>query len=515
MTPSELVEAFKRAIRAQDGARVKELADDPVFANLSADDLNTILEDYSAYIQSKEVLDVFIAHPQLLQLSPLAIAEMLLAAIRLNHSKAIDSLLHHSKLILIPKRLIHPIIDEALEFGDRHLINLLWHRAPFDEALNLHLQGMIFCALRTHDREWLEQLFSHARYPEASYVLFREIFHWALQRKDKALIQLVIQHQKFNEEIEKSLLQEIFNTFLSREEQVKQMMDDFVLEQLMQHQDYVHFSHLLLTWMLEKTLEEHNFERFDQLKKHPQFNSLTAIELAELLLHVLPLKHQKIQEILVHHPAYEQISGDSLGLLLEQAVILNDRSAVEFISHHPHFDKIPDDAFKRVATLELESFQSPLRDDFLQNSAFNPKHRRMIDEAIRHNDSEVVNLFLNEPMLKHIVLEELIRYTTMDPYYVNPIIIRDILRQTIMTADHRLVAKLAQDALFDQHIHDLMLQSIQFDDDLLIEKIMLDPNLKTLFKQILKKTPVEGRQHLYKLFKEDTQKEITSWFEES
>lgn len=510
--PEEISAAIKRTIRAQNKKRLEELFQDPLYKGMPAPHLSHILEEFSVFFQESDLLTPFLLHPHFEELTPEAIGQFLLAAIRLNNQIVMSSLIYHPQFACVSENLTHQIIQAALEFQNRELMILLKRYLPkFPETYQGHLKEMVACAIRTQDKEWLRHIFSYKHYPAISEQVFADILRWILRIHDRKLIELAIRHQHFNEHVEIILQQQLLEAPLDK----RQAIEASILELLVNHPDYAGFSPSMLSWLAEKALDLQANALFNRLATHAQFQQIPANGLGNLFIHALPRKDLDLLDPLVTHFRFKDIPGELLGVILEQSIqsILHPQIHLLF-THHPHFEQIPADSFKRIVLLALQSSK-----DLLQDASLKLKYEQMIYEAIRRNETTLIDRFLREPILKLEVPKQLAQYAT-NPSFVNEYFIKDVLRQMVMTMDKPLINQLLATPLFDKKMTELMSQAIEFDEEELIEAFILEESLATHFINILKMHSPDERERLFKIFTSDPQfsqkpqklrEEVLSW----
>lgn len=501
MNPNEtLVSSLQRAVRAQDTKWTNQLIKDPEFQKLSGSSLDAILTPYSAFFQEIEIFRPFAAHPNLSKISPESAAEFITAAIRLNAPETIVKLFYLPQFKEIPQNAVHKIVQAILEFQTSELVNLFMKFALFKEEFNHNIVGMVESAIRNEDRIWMEQLFKNPHFRELPLAVNTALMRWVFRHRDRKLIGLTIQAQNFNEKIETTLRQELINTFLEKSTTQKAAIETYVIEQLLKHKDYPQFSPSMIVWMIGKAIALNLPEQLKQLQLHPQYANISGDALSEPMIIALTSFDKTILKSLLNHPHFNKMTGEPLGLLLEEAGRYNNKGLLSILIHHPYFSKVPSDSFKRLATMKIETPDAEIRQWVLTEPRFHEKYGEMIYDAIRRNEVGLIDKLLTDSILKNEVVRQLVNYSTTDGYFVSPYVIRDILREIFMTQDPPLIASIANNTLFDTRIEELMKQSINFDDEQLIEKMILDPLLRPKFQKIIREAPEKDRNRIYQIF---------------
>lgn len=493
------VPAIQRAIRAQDWKRLAELTHAPDFQQLAPKDLDAILEAYSPFFQDSSSLSSFAFHPTIEKASSISLGQLLIAAIRLNNTEAIERLLTLPSINQMPPDIISKVIHAALQCQSRPDIERLNAIIPFKMECERQIRGMVDCAIRTHDREWMELLFKHPQFLQISDDVFLELIRWSFGRRDKKLIGLTIKYQEFSEKKEAILLQELFNVFLERGSERKEAIELYVADQLLKHPDYSRFSPRTVGWLLGRAIAYRKTDLFEHILQHKQYPKIPADTLSEYIILAIQVDDGRALNVLEEHPNFSHMTGGSVGVVLEEAGHYHHQELLERLIHHPHFRQVPEDSMKRLVSSKTDKDVS-IREWVLSESLFRQKYDEMIYEAIRRNDSGLIDQMLLDPILKHEVIYQLIKYSTSDPFFVSEYTVRDMIREVFMTGDHKLISLLMQKTLFDTRIMELIRQSIYFDDEELIEQMILNPLLRERFHQVMKSASERDRKRLFSIF---------------
>jgi hypothetical protein len=322
------------------------------------------------------------------------------------------------------------------------------------------------------------------------------MIRWALRHRDKKILSLFLGLVHFDQEMEK-----VLRRILEEEaaEEGEEAIDSSLLHQMIRHPDYSTLSPLILSWMLGQALIEKAPPLINHLFHHPAYPLIAKEELTKFILSAMSLPEEVILKHLIHHPQFPAISGEDLGLILEEAARTDHVKMIQSLLQHPHFELVTEDSFKRMAQAQIHTDDSNI-ELYLKEPLFRKKYGQIIYEAIRRNESYLIDQFLRHPHLKKLVIEELIHYTTTDPLFVSRYIIRDVIRVIFLTNEDQLIQEVSRHPLFQERIEELLTQAIQFDDEELIEKILLSPILKDLFKKAWASASGEDKSRLYNLF---------------
>lgn len=497
---SNLISSLQRAVRAQDAKWLHQLIQDKSFSSLSGADLDKILTPYSVFFQEKDLIDPFASHPNFKEISPTSVGELFMASLRLDHGVATGKLIQLPQFAKIPTTMIRQMVQTTLQYQGRSLFNFLKENPLYAQEFDKNMEGMMECAIRTQNKEWLEELYRHPHYKQISDALFVALMRWVFRRRDRKLIGLAIRHQTFTEKRETILKQELFDSFLQKESEKREAIELFVVEQLLKHKEYLNFSPTMICWMVGKAITLKHKEIVDLLISHPHYTNIPSDALSEPLILALPDPDARYREILTTHPNFSKMSGAALGIVLEEAGRFNRKELLLKLIHHPQFEKVPEDSFKRLATLKIDSPDPEMRTWVLTEPAFRKKYGEMIYEAIRRNETGLIDQLFRDSILKEEVFQQLINYSTTESYYVSEYVIRDVIREGFMTGDDTLISAIAKNPLFKQRIRELMEQSIHYDDDELIEQMLLNKTLNPTFKEVLHTATQEDRNRLYRIF---------------
>lgn len=495
-----LANRLKEAIRSLNRRLLVVLLQDPNYTSLSSKNLDDALETLSPVLQDEDMLSSFILHPAFEGLAPKTLANLMILAIRLDHRDYIDAILYHPHFEKLTVEEAELVILEALDFQGKEFIERFTLFSSFEEAFNKHLDAAIRCAIRTDNREWMEELFRHSHYREIAQQIFPDLIRWLLKRRDKKLFNLALRSISLNPMTETLLNQELFNTALNDESTKRKEFEQYVATQLMRHRDYLKLSENMLGWMLEKMLMTKETVGIEQLFNHPKYPALSLDSLLTLLIRSLSLAESSWTLKLLRHPQFLSLSGANLGPLLEEAGQAHREEVVQAILQHPNFEQIPEDSFKRLAILEAHSDLSAIKEKAFRNPAFKRKFGQMIYETIRRNESDLIDHFFRDPLLKEEAINQFINYAKTDSFFVSHYIIRDVLREAFLTGDYELIHRLATYPLFKERIRELLVQAIQYDDEELIENVILNDLLRAEFHQTLQTASKQDKERLYRLF---------------
>lgn len=492
---TNLATHLKDAILSQNRHLLLDLFEHPDYLSLTSEEMNTILETTSPLLQDSHLLQNIFLHPSIRGISPATVCNLTILTIRHGDPSLIDFCLYHPNF---PKTgpLVEKIAKEALEYQGMKLIQKLSLFPAFELFFNNNFQPLAECAIRTNQREWIEELLQQEPSQAEANRIFPKMIRWAFHHKDKKIIALSLRLVHFDKEMEKTLMQALAEETAEEEEKE---IDSYLLHLLIRHQDYMSLSPLILGWMLEQALREKTPPLINHLFQHPAYFLLSKEELAKLILSAMSIPEEAILKHLVHHPQFHAIFGADLGLILEEAARINHVKMIQSLLQHPHFELVTEDSFKRMAQAQIQTGDSNIQ-LFLKEPQFKKKYDQIIYEAIRRNESYLIDQFLRHPDLKKLVLQELIHYTTTDPLFVNKYIIRDVIREIFLTNEDQLIQEVASHPLFHKRIGELLTQAIQFDDEELIEKTLLNPILKDLFKNAWALASQEDKNRLYNLF---------------
>lgn len=491
---------LKDAIRSQNYRRVNELIQNQAFSTLPAYALDDALETATPILQDHELLQTFLQHPSVNELSPQTVGLLMIAAIREGSPDLINSFLEHPRFRDIAPRQAEQIGLEALEFQGKDLFLNLSLFSVFRLVFEKHFVEVVRCAIRTKNVSWMNELYQQGRFAEIASQIFPDLIRWAFKRRDKRLLNAAIHPLHFDAEMENILTQTLFDNALTDTLGNRHEIEYRLIQLLLKHRDYPLLSPLILQWLLEKAFFLKNMPLFRHLLHHPSYASLGSEGVANLLTKVLSSSEEQLAEKLRHHPQFKFITGAHLGLVLEEAVRLNRQSIIKEILHHPNFTQIPEDSFKRMAILHMQTGDRNLQQSFLKEPHLHTKYGQMIYEAIRRNESSVIEQFIKDPILKHEFLTQFVLYAETDKLFVSHYVIRDILRQCFLTQEIDLIMSLLTHPLFHERIKELFNQAIQFDDEALIEKALLNDILREPFLEKLQAAPKKDRQRLHHLF---------------
>ncbi|WP_068469742.1 hypothetical protein [Candidatus Protochlamydia phocaeensis] len=497
---NSLIASLKEAIHAQNRRELEELLQSPDYSSLPAQGLDEILYEISPVLYETNLLHQFLRHSSFDRISSRTLGNLTLIALVLNDLNAIQPLFYHAQFENISAVQADLIVKEALATQGRDLIAQLLHIPLFKQKLDQQLEGQIKCAIRTHDREWLEDLFKYPHFTEIAPRVFPELIKWAFRRRDKKFIHLSIRSIRFTPQLEEVLLQSLFESFLDDRARRKEDIERYVVEQIYKHPDYINLSPTMLAWLLEKAVSLSLPKLFQQLVHHPHYHQLSTDSLTTALAQTFPIHSTPMLKILIHHPVFGHLSGPQVGLILEEAVAADDWETAQLLLHHPHFDQIPDDFFKRIALSKIRTHDQTLRLLLANEPAFKGKFGHVIYESIRRNESDLLDQLLLDPFLKEEVIHQLINYAKTDQIFVSTYIIRDVLREVFLTRDPYLTKKIIAQPLFHARIEELMQQAIDYDDEELIESLILNPFLNKPFKAFMDLASPEDKKRLYDLF---------------
>ncbi|CUI17365.1 hypothetical protein PNK_1758 [Candidatus Protochlamydia naegleriophila] len=498
--PSSLAIHLKDAIRSLNYRRVNELIQNPAFPALSAKELDEALETATPILQDHEILQSILQHPSAAELSPKTVGYLMIAAIREGSPELMNSFLEHPHFRDISPRQAEQIGLDALEFQGKDLILHLSRFSTFRLIFEKHFAEVVRCAIRTKNLSWMHELYQQERFAEIASQLFPDLIRWAFKRRDKRLLHVAIQPLHFDAQAETVLRQALFDNALTDTLGNRHEIEYRLIQLLLKHRDYLSLSSLMLQWFLEKALFLKNMPLFRHLLHHPSYPSLTSEGVAQLLVQVLSSSEEELTDKLRHHSQFKLITGAHLGGILEEAVRMKHQSMIKAILHHPNFAQIPEDSFKRMAILHMQTGDRGLQHSLLEEPHLHAKYGQMIYEAIRRNESPLIEQLINDPILKSELLAQFVRYAETDELFVSHYVIRDILRQFFLTQDAALIAPLLTLSLFRDRVKELVDQSIQFDDENLIENALLSDLLRDLFLEGLKAASKKDRQRLYHLF---------------
>lgn len=476
---AEWIALFKRTIRSQNSGRIETIIGEPNFTRLSGSILDAILKDYALFIQEKKFILPFVFHPQFKKISSKTLAQIFLISIRLGQEQAIEWIIGHPQIKRMPPDEVDKLIDAILEYTNGDLLKQLEEIPCFQTRLESHLAGMYLCAIRTGNSEWLEDLFKNYSYTQVEKAYFPELIRGALKQRSRKLVHLVLSHHHFQEKSEKTFVQEFFNAFLGEVEEKRKIAENYLIKELLSHQDFEEFSPVLLGWLIDKSILHHDIKLFANLKKHKNFPSLNGEILAALL--ISSLSYPKFLKEIIHHPKINELSGNQIGLVLEEAINKNKKGIINLILAHTHFSDIPEDSFRRSALADLTSSKFLKKNIYLEE--VKKKYRVLIMELIRRKESAIISQLVHDPDIKSVVIEALFDYTTMDPIYVNEYNIRDVLSEIFMTSDKDLISKIVSNPIFSAKIPGVVKQAIDSNDEELIEKMLLEPLLRDYCKK--------------------------------
>lgn len=505
MTPLEtLITSLKSGIRFEGRHWLDHLLDDPLFQEVPADKLEWILEE-AIYFQDQELLQRFVLHPNFAAISEKGLGRALLAAIRLVDQVSISEMREHRHLNRLSPETIEQVSLAALDSLERYEVERLMRLPVFKDAFKRHFEDMVQCAIRNRDVDWIKDLIEETGYAQVDASTFQPLLRWALRNRERDLIAAAIAHHHFDAKTEAVVRQEFADAFIEEESKVKQSLEAYLGEQLLQHPEYTQLSPLLVAWMIEKAIDRSERPLVDKLILHPHYPAMTGAALAPLLLGALEKKDAGLVKILTEHPHFSLIPGGELGLVLEQAVFTGAERTVELLINHPHFVDIPEDSFKHIVAMEIENVHQELKRKCYRNPIFKKRIGEMIYETIRRNEIGLIDALLRDPLIKEQVVDELVQYATTDSLFVSKYVIRDVIREVFVTKDHGLVKRVLELPLFQQRVDELMEQSIAFDDAELIESLLIDKRLRPLFQTVMQRTRPEDRQRIAQLLIDNAQ----------
>jgi hypothetical protein len=516
MNPLEtLLFSLKKAMRAQNREWARQISEQPGYLDLSGVDLDYILHETASFFQDVDLVRQFATHPNFIHSSSDTVGLLLMAAFRMDVTDVIDPLIHFPQMQTMSSKMMDSLAIEALRFQSDRFIAYLALIPNFQEAFDRHLDEMILCAIRNRNQKWMRELFNHPSYDQVDPYVFPDLIHWALQQKDSSFIQLILQKHHFDPQSEDILQIELLDVEAEEKEEIEaEIIETLIYE----HLDYPHFSSNMIGWLMQQAIQLENKELLNHLTEHQQYLHLSRDRIADLMIQAL--NHQTILESLTQHPQFQLISGEKLGLILEEATRVNFSDLIESLIHHPAFDQIPEDSFRRLLLTKIQS--SSTKFSFLTSPIFKQKYEKVIEEMIRRNETEIIDQLYANSDLKHLVIHQLMKYALSDNMFVNLYVIRDMIREAIISHDEELIQEIQSAPLFSRHLIELMQQAVQYDDEKLIESFLVSPLLKNDFKKFMQTVSASDKKRLFQLFTSQSSfkekashiiKEIQKWKE--
>lgn len=493
------LQSLKEAIQTQNRRDIDSLTRDPLFLKLSGKDLSEALVMSGPIMQDSELLPRFIIHPNFKSVSGEAFTKTMLLAIPLPYGNELVAMLNHPQLKTLSPHDAEEIVQAIFQFQDRRIISDLRLTPIFASLFNKHIAEMVFCAIRTQNVFWLDEILNDRNYKPFSEKAFPDLIRWALKRKEKNIITLAIRKHHFDLNSETILRQELVDTFNNEMDEVAEA----VVDELIKHPDVPNFSHVLISWMLLMSIVYIDQELFDKLSKHKSYPDIPSNRIAELIVFAMSAEGNMV-ETLTKHPNFPQLSGAELGLALE-AIDKDNKTIFPLLIKHPNFEQIPEDHFRRMQAMNVYITTEEFRNYFLNEPLFKKKYGEMLYETIRRNDCEFIANLLKDKIIQKMILQQLQNYATTDSYFVSEYTIRDVMREIFLTFDPVLANELVNNPVFEKRLSDLATQSIQFDDEDLIESLILNSKSQKVFHEVMMNSSQIDKERIFKIFEGNPQ----------
>jgi hypothetical protein len=499
---TELGKALKEAIKALNRRDIDRLSQDPAFANLSAEELSSALLMAGPLMQDTELLPRFIIQPQFKNISPEALAKTLMLVMPLPYGNEIQALLNHPQLEQISPSDAEEIVQAIFQFQDRRIVSDLNFTELFKPLFEKHLPEMVSCAIRTQNVYWLNEILSHPNYSNDSRTAFNELIRWALNRKDKDIITLAIRTVRFNPETEKVLRQELVDAFSNEMDELAEAVvdeltghpdfanltetlmswilfmsilyiDQELFNKLIAHKNYQEIPTNRLAELIVLAMSAEK-KMVEQLITHPHFIHFSGAELG-LLLESMNKENKDIFPLLIKHPSFEQIPEDHFHRM--QAMNIKTTTQEfrnEFLKEPLFKKKYGEMLYEAIRRNECEFLSLLLRDNII---------KKMVIAQLQ-NYVSTESYFVSEYTVKDVMREI---FLTKDAPLINEVIsnplfekrIPDLASQSIQFDDEELIESLISHPSSQKMFHDVMQKSSPLDRERIYNIFISNPKFNS------------------------------------